>query len=149
MLKQIAHFFSETLDYDPVGFTAFAPVNTHYYTYESVQFPGIISNIGGHYDATNSSFTCPYKGVYVFSVTAKADTYDYIYLEIIRDGEFIAEAWGDGGSYASYTTAAAVVVIECEAGQVVWVSSGDNTARVHGSLDRQTLFTGYMLYRYE
>ena len=39
-------------------------------------------------------------------------------------------AIGDSQSYECYTTTVAMVVIDCEAGQVVWVSYGDMTARV-------------------
>ena len=66
----------------------------------------------------------------------------------MRDGESIAEAMADAWS-TEYATAAAVAVVECEAGQVVWVSSGVNVAHLHGTSERRSLFTGFMLYRYE
>ena len=137
------------ITYDPIGFTAYAETDTIYTDYEPVAFTGNISNIGNSYDFTNSSFRCPHRGVYLFSLTVKTDCSNFVFLEIMRDGECIAEAWGDGLSVSAYATAAAVAVIECDVGQVVWVSSGNQYAYVKGSSDRQSLFSGYMLHSYE
>ena len=135
------------MTYDPVGFTAYAVSDANYNSYETVEFTGIISNIGDSYNRNDSSFRCPFRGVYMFSLTVKADSSYYGYFQIMRDGEFIAEAWADSDYH--YSTGAALVVIECEAGQNVWVSTGYDYAYIEGGSNRESLFTGYMLYRYE
>ena len=84
----------------------------------------------------------------MFSLSVKTYDGNYVFLEIMRDGELIAEALGDAYN-SEYATGAAFVVVECEAGQVVWVSSGEYEAYLHGTSERQSLFTGYMLYGYE
>ena len=73
---------------------------------------------------------------------------DFVYLELMRDSEFIAQAMCDDASYAHDQSTSQLVVIECDAGQVVWVSSGNNYAYVDGGSARNSVFSGYMLYPY-
>ena len=137
-----------SLQYDPIGFSAFAIDDQSASTYESIEFEGIISNIGDHYDSNSSSFTCPRRAVYMFSLNVLARNGYWVYLDLMRDDEFIAEAMCNDGSYSHSQTTTMSVVIECEAGQVVWVRTG-STSYVEGGSTRNSVFTGYMLYPYE
>ena len=113
----------------------------------TIEFTGILSNIGNHYHVNNSTFTCPRHGIYFFSLNIRPQYSSYVFLELMRDDEFIAEAMSDDQSYSHDQSATVVVVIECEAGQVVWVSSGNHYASVEGDM-RNSVFSGYMLYPY-
>ena len=66
----VSYFQTEvSTSYDPVGFTAYT--DTYHTCDNSVNFEGVITNVGGAYDTVGSSFTCPYRGVYMFSVSVK------------------------------------------------------------------------------
>ena len=53
--------------YDPVAFSAFTSV-THTCS-NVVRFGGVITNVGGAYSQLNSTFVCPHRGIYMFSVS--------------------------------------------------------------------------------
>ena len=149
IISNFVCFTGSSIQYNPVGFSAYATSDETYAPYESIEFPGIISNIGDYYDNNTSSFTCPRRAVYIFSLNVLAQYGYYVHLELMRDGEFIAEAMCSDGAYSHDQTTSVSVVIECDAGQVVWVSSGGNNAFVEGGSSRNSVFTGYMLYPYE
>ena len=142
-------FAGSTIQYDPVGFSAYAISDKSYGQYQSIEFTGIISDIGEHYDRLNSSFACPRRGVYLFSLHVLSWEGTYVYVDLMCDGEFIAEAMCNDGAYSHDQATSLSVVIECDAGQVVWVTTGENGANVVGGSSRNSIFTGYMLYPYE
>ena len=132
-----------------MGFSAYAIIDHTYSVYESIEFQGIISNIGEHYNIDKSSFTCPRRAVYMFSLNVQVQRGFYAYLDLMRDEEFIAEAMCNDQGYPHDQTTSLLVVIECDAGQVVSVNSGNYNAYVSGGPTRNSVFTGYMLYPYE
>ena len=56
---------------DPIGFSVYAESSVIYDPNEPIAITGVISNIGNSYNALNSSFECPFTGIYLFSL---ADT---------------------------------------------------------------------------
>ena len=84
-----------------------------------------------------------------FSLNARAREAYWVYLDLMRDDEFIAEAMCNDLYNAQLQTTSMSVVIECDAGQVVWVRSAISSSHLEGGSSRNSVFTGYMLYPYE
>ena len=113
----------------PVGFTAYAESDKTYYNYEPIEFTGVIGNIGNSHDASHIVFTCPFRGVYMFSLIVKAESAYYGFFQILRDGGFLCEAWADSDEHCSthwslvisHYSIVAALVVKCEAGQALWV----------------------------
>ena len=132
-----------TADDSPAGFSAFVEIDQEYAPFEVIQFTNTISNFGDWF--SNSTFTCPYSGVYLFSLTYNTFYGNPSHLEIWRDGEALAGSLADHVGY-EYTFGSVVTVAECAAGQVVLVNSGPYSAYAHGT-SRRSVFSGYLLYR--
>ena len=133
--------------FDPVGFSAYAESNQGYNYRSPVNFTGLITNAGNSYHPSNSSFVCPYAGVYLFSLTIQTDDDYTSEYKIMKDNTIVATA--AEYSYIHYPTGASVIIIECVSGERVWVRIGDRSAYLMGGTDRQSIFSGYMLYQYD
>ena len=70
-----------------------------------------------------------------------------MYLDIMRDDEQIIRGYAD---YIDneYTHAMSTVVIECNAGQLVWARCSDNDDLMYGGANTQSHFTGFALHRF-
>ena len=136
---------------DPIGFSAYAESSVVYDPSEPIAITGVISNIGNSYNALNSSFECPFTGVYLFSLALKGENYYNSEVRILLDGLIIATVTLD--SHYHIPTGSTSVVLECGAGQVVWIQNGDEVldedAYIKGGSDRESIFTGYMIHSYE
>ena len=133
----------------PVAFLAYPIEEDSYYgAFEQVLFPGVITNIGDHYNATNSTFECPFHGVYIISLTVKGWYAYKSHYSIMRDDILIGSAHVDSDEVMIFPTGTMVSVIECEVGQKVWVRVGDYQASLMGGSARESVFSGYMLYSY-
>ena len=143
-------FFTTDDDYAPVGFSAYATTSEQYYSGDLVVFSGVISNIGNHYDPNTSKFTCPYNGLYLFSLNMNAYSDYYMYAEIVRDDEYLVEAMAyNYDSLDYYPHASAFTITECNIGQAVWVRGGSNSDYMYGSRSERTShFSGALIYAY-
>ena len=107
----------------------------------------IVTNIGNHYDPSNATFTCPTKGMYMFSVSLLGNYYDYDSLvAIMRDGNVLIDVFLDGNS-SSYvvSSASAVIVAECDIGQQIYVEATGN-AYIDGNR-MSSHFSGALIQR--
>ena len=59
-----------------------------------------------------SIFTCPYSGVYFFTISFYSNTED-MFAHIMHRGESIARAMADNDCYDDITHASAFFVVEC------------------------------------
>ena len=75
------HYICSILDRDvgPIGFTAHASSDKAYSSADTIEFAIVSANFGNHYNATTSSFHCPQRGVYFFSINF--NTYKEMYYE--------------------------------------------------------------------
>ena len=81
-------------------------------------------------------------------MTYDGDDGDYDnYLNINVDSSTIGQVWADGDDATLLATAAGSLIVECNVGQAVWIGCEDTTLDIYGL--RQSLFSGYMLHRYE
>ena len=141
-------FYITDDDHGPAGFSAYATAIEQYDYEEIVVFSGVISNIGNHYDPNTSKFTCPYNGLYLFSVNMNAYSINDMHAQIVRDDEYLLEAWAYGYNDVYYSHASAFTIAECNVGQAVWVRAGNNADYMFGSEQRSSHFSGALIYAY-
>ena len=142
---------AETLG--PIGFTTYAAQTRVYDNYRPIIFDGVLFNSGASYDPISSMFTCPVTGVYVISLAVFAETPTYhVRVNIrIEEGANLA-AYADNEDFTA-STASVTAVIECDAGQRVWVAteSGSNSHNLFGTdhpNQLRTSFSGFLLHAY-
>ena len=131
----------------PVGFTAYADTgsDSYYDIGDKLLFDQVISNLGGHYNAGTSEFTCPHDGVYLVSLHLSAYESDAMIADIFLGGYYQAEVYIDDVS-GTYNRGSTTIVADCDGGDVIWIRAG-----ISGSInayDRRCLFTVYMLHQY-
>ena len=136
--------FSDVLG--PVGFSAYSTENTYLDPGEVAHFDALISNIGGHFNPSTSSFVCPYHGVYLFSINFNSEDSNDLQLAIVIDSEVKVQAYADYND--DLTTGSALVIVECGPSQVAWVKCNGNGGNLRGDSSRKTHFAGYLLHAY-
>ena len=141
--SSFSYMFTDVLP--PVAFTAYNNISEFFQVGQIAQFVQTFSNIGGHYNPATSSFVCPYKGVYVFSIHFSADSNDRLRLTIVIDGVATVKAWAE--AQYEITTGSAMVVSECGPSQMVWVETEDDGI-IEGGAPGLSHFAGYLLYAY-
>ena len=70
-----------------IAFTAYATNSENYIGGETVQFPEVLTNLGGLYSASGSVFTCGPAGVYMFSMSLNSVNSNYMEAAIVLDGD--------------------------------------------------------------
>ena len=134
----------------PVGFTVqlnSGDANIHFLTYTQNQvlpFNSVLSNFGGHYSVGTSTFVCPYAGVYLFSTSVNQEDNNNVKGSIFRNNKRLTRS--EGGVGTNHDSATAVVVVECESGDLVFVNVEEG-----GKFDAfwsPVHFTGYLLHRF-
>ena len=134
----------------PIGFSAYQSSIITYASGDTIAFPYIITNVGGHYNTTSSEFTCPYNGFYLFSVNIMSDDDEHLRAQIMQNGVLLATAFSDDLPATVYDThhqATMTVVTECAAGDRVWIEAED-AGEIHGDSSRVSAFTGVMINQY-
>ena len=131
--------------HEPVGFTAYAKLDRQYTAGELILFDATISNIGYYYNADTSMFTCPYDGLYIFSIHFNTSSDYSMYAHIALDNQFLTGTYEEN----KHGQASAQAVIECIAGQNVWVECSDGSGYMWGdSTYKWSLFSGVLLQAY-
>ena len=122
-----------------------------YETGERIEFPVVVSNIGGYYNNDLHEFTCPVTGIYMFTVSVRSGNGGTARLTIILGGTQVVSAHSDGrnegpeGSYTFYGHGSNIAVVECDQGQKVWVDCRQD-ARVFDNALWFTTFSGVLLH---
>ena len=125
-------------------------MNRYYAPNDIILFDSVITNTGNHYSGDKSTFVCPFNGVFSFSVPFYSGIFGYLHLEIMRDDEQIIRGYADYlGSEASLKShGTSTVVIECNAGQLVWSRCASTSAFMYADGNRESHFTGFALHRF-
>ena len=128
-----------------MGFTAYASRTRDYTVGSILTFDDVITNVGGHYTTTNSTFVCPRDGVYVFSLSIMAGYGRFMYAELHVNDVGVFTTFADDSS--SYSAASKSAVVECLAGQRVLVRSPSSTSgQMYSDPDfRYSTFSGFLL----
>ena len=91
-------------------------------------------------------FICPYSGIYWFSVSCLSKDVQRCMPAINVERDTILKTQGTDDVTSGQASTSTVV--ECSAGQRVWVrNEGDNG--VYNGYNHMNSFSGYLLYRYE
>ena len=98
------------------------------------------SNVGGIYDSATSSFTCPVHGVYLFSASVWTDVGELARVALHRNDEHLFNARADVPQ--SENGASNTIVIECLAGDRIWVEAPVQSAILAW---RNSIFSGVMI----
>ena len=87
-----------------------------------VQFPVVITNIGGAYDKNTGIFQCPHKGIYLITVSVLSQSNQIGLVHIMKNGRKLVSTWAHGrqGSHGHSTN---LVVVECVVGEKIWIQA--------------------------
>ena len=113
---------------------------------DRINFPNVITNVGGGYIPGTSEFIRPVSGVYMFTAVVTSARDEYGRFEIILDGTKKATVWSDG-RVNGYGQASNTVILECNAGNKVWVECAYSTSRVNDTPDHlYNIFSGMLVH---
>ena len=126
---------------EPIGFSAKRNNDIRLYPYELVPFNDVLSNFGGHYSTETYSFTCPVRGVYIFSMAINQYSNSNLQAYLYRNNDELIRSYANGVGYRD--SASATVITECNVGDQVFVMVW-NGGYFDGS-GSQCHFTGYLL----
>ena len=123
------------------AFTVYNPASGP--TSGTIKFTSFITNIGGHYDTSTGQFTCPYPGVYVFSLNMyKHPSHDYAYCDIRRNKATVIHAQSNPyGNKNEWTESSNSVIFHLKQGDVVDLGSCSSASYMW----TWTSFSGFLL----
>ena len=126
-----------------MAFTAYADTYRYYSSSgDRVEFDGVKTNIGGHFD-NSTTFTCPVDGLYYFTFHVLSYTnYDDSQVSLWVGGTWVVSAWAD--YYSHHAQASNSALVQCSAGQNVYLETYDNTYVYSNSYDLST-FSGFLV----
>ena len=121
-----------------------APGYTRSYSHgDQVEFPVVLTNIGGAYNPTTGDFMCPISGTYMFAVSLMSGHQALGAASITVDDERKVSARPDGRD-AAHGHSSNMLVTACTQGQRVWVQAFGwrlyDDSRNHGT------FSGMLIY---
>ena len=113
-----------------------------------VQFPVVLTNVGGAYDATSSEFQCPVHGLYMFSVSLLSMYGKAGLAHIMVNGKMKVSTYADGRSAPNLGHSTNVVLTECGAGHKVWIQVYSIAGYVyfHDGTYNSGTFSGVLLH---
>ena len=123
-----------------MAFTAFNSDRTLHTASEQIEFDGVETNVGGHFNA--STFTCPVDGLYVFSFAILGD-YNYNTEVSLRlDGHVVVS--GKADRYNNYPHGSNLAVVSCDVGQEVYLQC-EFSGYMYSDEFRYVTFSGFLL----
>ncbi|XP_069120448.1 complement C1q-like protein 4 isoform X2 [Argopecten irradians] len=129
-----------------IGFSASLSTPKALGEHQIIVFDTVVTNDGDSYDPHQGHFTAPVTGLYAFSVTVMCDgSESNLHAAIMRDGQMIGKAYANG---SSYDNGSKLVVVQLEAGQMVWVEhfSDPSGYKIHGY--GHSAFSGFLIMAY-
>ena len=113
--------------------------------HQTIVFDNDKINEGGHYNATRGTYTAPVTGIYQFFPYIRSTPKANLHLRV--DGSSYIKTSEDYDGEAANEAEGASVIVRLQAGQTVYVTTGDEPYTVHGNTDgRYTWFGGYLLF---
>ena len=102
----------------------------------------MLTNVGGGYDLRHGHFTAPVAGMYQFIVTIMCAANHTVYIELVKNGSFVARVWAQCLAFNASTTETALIVLNV--GDMVWVrqGTGHTGELLHGNWCN---FSGHLL----
>ena len=116
-------------------------------TIDTIRFDRVVTNIGGHYNTNTGKFTCPYPGLYVFSLhvvkVTRADN-AYCYIRQNNADKVIAFSDPSSDSDSGYDSGSVSVVLHLIRGDVVDLGHCTVVSKIYPN-ERMTVFSGFLL----
>ena len=116
--------------------------------YQTIVFDNDKINEGGHYNTTTGVYTAPVAGIYEFIACIRSTPKANFHLCI--DGSIYMHAfenYADEVELGDDETEGASVVVRLQAGQMVYITTGNEPYTVMGDTERHfTWFGGYLLF---
>ena len=113
-------------------------------------FDNVVSNVGGHYDATTHQFTCQIPGYYLFTFTIGAINSDNPHVTLVKNGVDIVSAYihpPSGSAIAYRSTGSNTALLYLESGdQVRLEKKGGRIYATSSSPFNWNTFTGVLLH---
>ena len=123
-----------------IAFTAQYTVGGTLGKQQAVKYNQVVTNIGQAYDARDGHFTAPVAGVYSFSLTGMAHQTTALYLDMVKNSQFLTQIYSttDVADSASVT-----VHIHLDVNDHVWVENGGG-AGAHLNVGSFNIFSGIL-----
>ncbi|XP_033729284.1 complement C1q tumor necrosis factor-related protein 3-like [Pecten maximus] len=129
-----------------VGFSAFLSKTTALGEHQIIVFDNATTNDGNGYDTRHGHFTAPIPGLYAFSATAMCyGSEAHLHVAIIKEGQKIAYIFANGNHYDNGSE---FVVVQLQAGQMVWVEHTNDVTGVKINGDAYSTFSGFLIKPY-
>lgn len=126
-----------------MAFTAqLTPINYQIGGNQQITYDHVVTNIGNGYSSQNGMFTAPISGLYHFSTTVMAVGNENVHIQMVKNGNEIARAYT---SSTDYETGVAVVIIELNKGDNVWVKHFYDVGAPHIHGLGYTSFSGFLI----
>ena len=114
-------------------------------THQTIVFDNDKINEGGHYNTTTGTYTTPVAGIYQFFAYIQSTPKANLHLRV--DGSNYINPFESYDGEAANEAEGASMIVRLQAGQTVYVTTGDEPYTVHGNTDgRYTWFGGYLLF---
>ena len=114
-----------------------------------IEFPAVVTNIGGYYNSDLHEFTCPTPGLYMFTVSIRSGNGGDAPVRLMLDEAPLIAVYADARHdellYHS-STSTNIVVAECDEGQKVWAQCFVRDCTVFDSGSRYSSFSGMLLH---
>ena len=132
-----------------MAFTAYPNASRDYDDHQPVVFNYVLSQFGDAYNPVSSTFTCPVAGVYVISVTVTTTTNNIMRCQLMWESSIRLSVFASLDESSSHS-GSVTEVVECEAGERIWVRSYSTGNRMYGngSAARRSSFSGFLLHAY-
>ncbi|XP_048781201.2 uncharacterized protein LOC125683783 [Ostrea edulis] len=127
----------------PVGFTVGVTSSSSSWTGSTLVFPHVVYNGGNGYNPSTGIFTSPTDGTYVFFVKVNVYGSNYLYLDIVLNGNSKVRSMSHNS--AQYMTGTNLAVLRLNKGDRVWVKRYSGTGYYSDSVPITT-FSGFLLW---
>ena len=112
---------------------------------DRIQFPNVLSNFGGYYNAKLHEFTCPVTGIYLCSTSTMSGHNGLGVVLIMLDNTRLVSTYANGRNI-HYGHSTNMVVAHCKKGQKVWVKT-DRSITVWRGANNYNTFSAMLLKR--
>ena len=113
--------------------------------HQTIVFDNDKINEGGHYNVTTGMYTAPVAGIYQFFAYIRSSPKANLHLRV-DESNYINPFESYDGEAANEAEGASMIV-RLQAGQTVYVTTGDEPYNVHGHTDGHFIwFQGYLLF---
>ena len=142
-------------DLPTVIFTATAETAASYNIYNKIQFPIILTTMGGGYDPTTGVFTAPATGSYIFlvSIYTSGSKDNNCRAQLMRRASGGADTvvvsmlnYDSGAEDYMYYSSIMHGIVSLSRGDTVWVMAARSTCHLYGNSRHYNHFTGALMH---